>query len=274
MASLATMPFRAEDPEEPGVQTPQVLVRTFAAPAGLPWDQARGAQLEARHGAPLPIADLHFRVKRLERWAPGRAGRFAVFYIRRRDLAAPFETTVDVDGAPIRVAFGTKAQPASRPWMSAGILALGIGLSAAIAVVMVAMALSIRTDASQQIETLERQTTVKLRTAKSAQREEVQDRALAANQGRSGQVSDVLADLTWLAHARVADARIVSVHWDRGLMAVEARGSAAPLDGRERQIVRAPKPGAAGTWLWGVGRDPPVIPAHGASPARPEGGGL
>jgi hypothetical protein len=272
MASVAALPLRDENAEDPGVQAPQVLVRTFAAPAGLPWDQARGALLEARHGAPLPIADLHFRVKRLERWAPGRPGRFAVFYIRRRDLTGPFETTVDVDGDPIRVAFGTSAQP-SRSWRSLGVVVLAIGLSVAIVGGMAVMALSIRADASQQLDTLEQQTAAKLRAAQVAQREQAQDRALAANQGRSGQVSDVLADLTWLAHARTADARIVSVHWDHGLMAVEARGSAAPVDGRERQVVRAPKEGVAGTWLWGIGRDSPVVPANGAGRTRPDGGG-
>src|SRR5688572_20809131 len=84
---------------------PQVFVRTFSTPSGLPWEQARAARLDAEHGAPLPLRDLLHRVKRLSPWSPGAVGRYAVFYVRRRDYRGAFETTVDVDGQPVRVTF-------------------------------------------------------------------------------------------------------------------------------------------------------------------------
>ena len=59
------------------VEPPQVFVRVFQAPAGMPWEQGRAARLEARHGSPLPIADVMHQVKRLGAWSLGQPGRYA-----------------------------------------------------------------------------------------------------------------------------------------------------------------------------------------------------
>ena len=80
---------------------PQVFARAIVTPPAPPWEQIRAANLEARHGAPLPLAELMHRVKRLSGWAPGRPGRFAVFYVRSKEFRSPFEAKVDVDGQTV-----------------------------------------------------------------------------------------------------------------------------------------------------------------------------
>jgi hypothetical protein len=270
MAQLAAIPKDEGEPE-PHAPAPQVFVRTFVTPAGMPWDQSRGAALEARLGAPLPINDLHYRLKRLTRWSLGQAGRYAVFYVRRRDLTGPFETTMDIDGHAVRVSFGGRARP-TRSMPRVGLLVVAIGVTAAMAVGLAATALSIRATQTQQLDELERQTAMKLRLGRKVQHEATQTHALRANQGRSGQASDVLADLAWIAHARTADARILSVHWDHGLIAIEARGTEAPVEASGRQILRAPKPGRTGTWLWGVSRSVSILPADSTSLQGPRSG--
>lgn len=264
MARLAALSFD-DDPDSPTREgaEPQVFVRTFAIPAGLPWDQGRAARLEARHGAPLPIVELNHRLKRMGGWAPGRAGQFAVFYVRKADVISAFETTVDVDGEPVRVAFGVSANRLPR------LRALGVIVAAGMASVLLLGAagvasLTARAQATQRLETLEATAAAKLRLARRAQAARDQSARLAKAQGQASEARDVLADLAWLAQAKTPDARIVAVHWDRGLIAIEARGPAAPVGTADRQVVRATRPVRPGVWLWGIARD------RGAGP-QPQG---
>src|SRR4051812_4519545 len=99
-----------ERDEPAGAATPQVFKRVIATPSGPPWRQVRAAQLEARHGAPLPIGELMFRLKRIAPWSLGQPGRFAAFYIRTREYRSAFEAIVDVEGTPVTVAFGASAK--------------------------------------------------------------------------------------------------------------------------------------------------------------------
>lgn len=254
MVTLAAVP-NDEEPETVADTPPQVLVRTFLTPSGMPWDQVRGAQLEARHGAPLPIADLQYRVKRLEPWGLRRPARFAVFYVRRADVRGPFETTVNVDGETTRVAFGGAKEAAQGlPELALQVLALAVSI--AITIALAAGVWTARQDAEQRLEGLERQAAAKLRAAQRLQHDQLQDNALAASRDKAAQVVDVLSDLEWVARARSPEARLLSVHWDRGLMAVETRRGEPPLEAHDRQIVRSSKISRAGTWLWGVSRPP------------------
>lgn len=246
--------LEAEDEAAPE-ENPQVFVRTFTTPSGMPWDQSRASQLEARHGAPLPIADLMFRVRRLEAWRFGEPARYAVFYLRRRDYRGPFETIVDVDGEPIRVAYGSTGDPLKR---------LGLPVFLFLLFVMTGSVLggglfkvvALRQDANQQLELLERAASAKLRQAQRLKRRQRQNQDLATVKGDAGSPADVLADLAWVQHAKTPDARIVVVHWDHGLLAIEARGSEPPIIAQDREIVRSKSPLRPGVWLWGVNRTP------------------
>jgi hypothetical protein len=271
MGNVAALDFGAEPPgPSPAAETPQVFVRTFTIPSGLPWDQARAAQLEARHGAPLPIADLVHRLRRLEPWAPGRIGRYAVFYVRRRDYSGPFETTIDVDGQTMRVAFGSRGLNLQR--YRAAALAVCTVAAAGLAIVAMAVTvLGVRDSAEQQLTRLERESAVKLRIARAVEAGRQESRELAMAQGQSGRPTDVLDDIAWVARNRTSDARIVALHWDHGLLAVEARGELPPLGPSDRQMVRAQRPVRPGVWAWGVSRRSAATPAPVAA-ALPGGG--
>lgn len=249
------------DTVEP-VAAPQVFVRTFQTPAAMPWDQARAANLEARHGAPLPLADLMHRLRRMEPWAPGQSARYAVFYIRRRDYTGPFETLVDVDGQSTRVAFGkTGRAAAAKQGRSAGfVVTLGVVAALGLASTGGWMAFQARAENEAELSRLEQQAAAKLRLARKAQhqRDVVRDLALVRN--GAARPEEVLAEIAWVGRARTPDARLVGFHWDHGLLALEARGEAAPVTLTGGRLERSPKPLRPGVWLWGVSRDAGAAP--------------
>lgn len=230
---------------------PQVFVRAFSVPAGMPWEQARAAQLEARHGAPLPIADLRLRLKRLASWAPGRAARYGAFYVRLRDYRGPFETTVEVDGQTTKVAFGTGAAQMQRMQRTGLVLALVFSTVAAV-VTGLMLAFDARRETAAARDTLAQLSAAKLRSARAHQARQAAADDLQRAVGRSRPVEDVVADLAWVASAKAGDARIVGVHWDHGLIAVEVRGDATPFAATSRPLERSDKPIRPGVWLWGV----------------------
>lgn len=241
--------------EEMGAAAPQVFVRTFTTPSGMPWDQSKASALEARHGAPLPIGELMYRLRRLEPWRLGEPGRYAVFYLRRKDYKGPFETTVDVDGEAIRVAYGSNPVPVKRFATLAALFVIFVMLGSVLGGGLMKVG-SLRQSADEELELLERAATAKLRQAQRIERRQRNNRDLADAQGQAGMPANVLADIAWIQHARTPDARIVAVHWDRGVMAIEARGEGAPVMGQDRQIVRAKRPIRDGVWLWGISPTP------------------
>lgn len=230
---------------------PQVFVRAFTTPPGLPWEQARAAQLEARHGSPLAASELQTQLKRLTTWGPGRPGRYAAFYVRLRDYRGPFETTVDVDGRAIKVAFGAGAQQLERARLVGGALAVLVATGGVLGL-GVALAQAGKRDAVVAQETLAQLSAGKLRQAQGYRRSHELARDLRRSVGESKPVSDVIADLAWAASAKRPEARIAAVHWDQGLLAIEVRGEEAPFEPGARELQRSDKPIRPGVWLWGL----------------------
>jgi hypothetical protein len=236
-------------PESREALSPQVFSRGFSVPAGAPWEQARAAQLEVRHGSPLPISELSWRLRRLGGWGPGRPGRYVVFYVRNREFAEPFETTVAVEGELHRVSFGSAGEQLRRArrmavlgvLVGALVVALGAGLVAG---------LNARARAASQLETLERLADLKTRQAGKLQLRLAQERELQTAVGAAGTLDDVISDLTWASAAKAPDARIAAFHWDHGLLAVESRGEASPFLPSDRQVERVARPIRPGIWLW------------------------
>ena len=73
---------------------------------------------------------------------------------------------------------------------------------------------------------------------------------------------DVASDLAWASAAKSADAHIEVLHWQGGVMTLEAIGDRPPFepDG-DRRVERSKRPVRNGVWVWGVG------PARAASAA-------
>ncbi|WP_423306981.1 hypothetical protein [Caulobacter sp. KR2-114] len=242
-----------EDPEvfEPEAPRQRIFVRPFLAPAGAPWDQGRAAGLEARLGAPLPLAEIVYQVQRLEPWRPGRPARFAAFYARARDVGEALEEVVEVDGQARAVRF-VSARVQARKAQGAIALALLLGMLAASVGTAFAYALVARGADAERLESLTPAVAGKARLAKALDRQRRESRALENGGVRGLALSDYLSDLAWASAAKAPGARIDAVHWDHGLMAVEAHGDQPPFAAGDRQVTKVPKPIRPGLWLWGV----------------------
>jgi hypothetical protein len=259
---------------EPVRPPPEVLARSIVVPPGLPWDQAQAARLEARHGAPLPMADLAFQLKRLEGWRPGGPGRFAAFYVLARDLSGRLETTVEVDGRDLSVTFlSADLQRQRVRWLAS--VGIASGVAAALLVFTVGTALMRRAEAEAGLSALETRADGKLRAVQARERLKEQTRALDAQLNRGARLGDVLGAIAGASSAKSPDAHIEGFHWEPGLVAVEVRGTQAPFDVPRDQVLRkSAKPVRRGVWLWGLTPRPAALTEGSRPPSSsPDFGG-
>jgi hypothetical protein len=245
-------------PPEPPRPPPKVLVRVFTVPLGLPWEQARAAGLEARHGSPLPIAEVALLCRRLQPWRPGEAGRYVALYVLASEVGDGFETSVEVDGrsTPVRFASPQERSRAARRLVLVGFVAAVV--SAVIAVAGLS-SLAIRDEARTRLVSAEMGARARLRLALQIQSQRTEVRALEAVEGRGAPLDEVLSDLGHASGAQAPEAWIDAFHWERGLVAVEAHGDDPPLRaGPGQRVERSQKPIRSGVYLWSLGPDGPV----------------
>lgn len=236
-------------------EEPKVFVRTLTAPAGLPWEQSKTVDLDARLGAPLPAGDVVYQLKRLEPWRPSAPARFAAFYVLARDVDGRLETHAQVDGKDVGVVFESASETARRA-KRLGAIGLAAGVFAFLVVLAVGLALNRRAELEAQLTAAEQKAAVKLKGVAAKARLKAQERALRGWPDRGAPVSDVLADIAWTSSAKSGAATIEGFHWDRGYVAVEARGAAPPLVVfADRKLERSTRPIRQGVWLWGVAQE-------------------
>lgn len=255
---LGEPPEAAPEPKP----APKVFVRTVLAPPGLPWEQARTAELDARLSSPLPAGDVVYQLRRLEAWRPGSPARFAAFYVLARDVDGRLETQAQVDGRDVRVVFESAEVAADRA-KRLGAIGLAAGVIAFALVLVVSLALGRRAELESKLSTAEQQADVKLRAASATARLKAQDQALRHWRDKGVPMNEVLADLGWVSAAKTGGAQIDGVHWEGGLLAVEAPGQTPPLvvfD--DRKLRRSTKPIRPGVYLWAVERQDikPALP--------------
>jgi hypothetical protein len=244
---------------------PPVFVRTISTPSAPPWDQARAAELEARLGAPLPLDQVTFQIRRLGSWAFGQPGRFAVCYIRAREIGDQFETTVEADGQPLRIRFVSRAERVRRARATGSIAAL-MAIGGLLVAGAVGAALSIRFETKNKLAGLEQTVAVRMREAQREAHLKAQTRLLNTAGVRGDGLENFLSDLVWASASKTAGAHIDALHWQHGYMGVEVRGDATPFAKSDRTVLKSPKPLRSGVWLWGV------EPARRASPDGPADG--
>jgi len=246
---VEALSLAVEAEAESPVQPPRVFSRLIAAPAGWPWEQVRGAQLAARHEAPLPIELVYLQLKRLTPWRPSQSASFAACYVRMADVEERLDTQVDLDGQKIRVVFEPPQVQARRARWS---LMVGAGAAAlaALLVVSVAGALVARGRAEEQLAAMEHDASVKLRRAEAAQRARREAAALAAISPGERPGAAVVY-LAWAMAARDPDARIEAWRWDHGVSSVRARGEASPFNDPARSVTRE-GPAGRGANVWRI----------------------
>jgi hypothetical protein len=254
----------APDPAEtPETRSPTVFVRTLSVPPGAPWDQARAAALEARVGAPLPLADVVYQLHRLDTWSLGRPARYAACYVRAQEAGDDFETTVSVDGRSVRVRFlsmDVRARQAKR----VGVIAAVAGLTALLVVAGLTSALSVRAETADRLANAEMLSARRLAKARAEAQLVAQTRLLDAAGVRHRGIGDLLEDIAWASSAKAPEAHIDSLHWERGYMAVEVRGDGPAFAQPDRAVLKADKQARPGVWLWGV---EPAHPGDGGATA-------
>jgi hypothetical protein len=221
---------------------PRVFGRIVQAPAGWPWEQARGAQLAARHEAPLPIDLVHLRIKRLTPWRPRETALFAACYVRASEIRERFEAEVELEGRRVQVMFEPPEALARRARRS---LLVGVAAAAVAALLFVSIAgaLLARAQGEEQLAAMEHDAAVKLQRAEAAHLVRRQSAALAAA-SPGDRVAVPLADLAWAMAARGPDARIEAWRWDHGVSRVETRGETSPFTDPRRAVSRE----GAGVW--------------------------
>lgn len=231
---------------------PPVLTRTISAPPGWPWEQTRSAALEARHGAPLPIAQMYLRLRRLTPWRAKQPASFVAFYVRAAEIATRFETVVEVEGRTMTVMFEPPQAVADRARRS---LVAGLAVAGVVALLTVstAGALLARAEGERQLSAMERDVAVRLRRAETLQAARRDSGTLTLVQPGDRLVAPV-TDLAWAMAARAPDARIEAWRWDHGAAVVEARGDAPPFVDPRRAMSRE---GSArpGVWRWRIGSE-------------------
>ncbi len=251
MANVSFLPRDEDAPPSDPTAAPQVFPRTFTTPPGPPWEQGRAAALEARHGAPLPLAEVAYRLRRLGRWAPGKAGRYAAFYVRTREFTARFTAVVEVDGRPFEVEFRPEAD------RKAQVRTVTVGLAIGIATLAMAggglfAAQQARVAAEERLSTAELAAAAKLKLGRTLQRQRDAERRLQAAQGSAEPLDNVLADLTWASASRAPEAWLAAAHWDHGLLAVEVRGSVPPFQQTQPGTLRSGGQVRPGVFLWAL----------------------
>jgi len=243
--------------ERPEAAEPKVFVRTISTPPGLPWEQGRVADLEARHGSPLPIGEVLYRVRRLEGWRPGSPGRFAAFYVLAGEVGGRLDASAEVDGQALTVTFVTGSAHVAEAGLAAARTVV-IGVLAVLLIAAVAAAVNRRAETTGALQVVELRADGKLKRAETARRGRDLDRLLGLELERGVRLRDALGDIAWASNARAPDARIEALHWEPGFLAVTVKGEGSPFQAvTDREIRRADRPVRPGTWLWGVTESQP-----------------
>jgi len=230
---------------------PQTFVRRLSTPAGLPWEQRRAAELEAKMGAPASLSALRYQLIRTRSWRPGAPGEFAAAYLRG---AAGEDVVADVDagGRTIQVKF--QSPEARRHALIQRSLRLGAVLAPiALTALALLVALAAATDRENRIQALELKSARAALVARRLQDAQAEAKLIASAGVQGRRPADVLADLQWIKRNRTGEAHIQAVRWEAGLMTITVRGETPPVAAVGRELRRAERPVAPWLYLWGIG---------------------
>lgn len=237
-----------EQPPVEHVPPARRFTRTIQTAAALPWRQRQMAELEARLGAPAPMEQLVFQVRRTDPWRPRAPGLFEAEYLHASGGAAQNRRATSFLGldASRRTPFGLSL-PA--------LVLVGLAL-----VVLPAAALnqawSRRQDQAEALSDLDTRVLVEGRRATAAARRAEEARRLDQLHVDELSPGQVLKDLDWLSLHKRPDVTLSAVHWARGIAALEVASDVSPLDAADKPIQCAPHPLRPGVWLWGVALSP------------------
>jgi hypothetical protein len=234
-----------------GDPVPTLLVRAISTRPALPWDQAAAARLDARMNAPLPLEQVTFVLRRLERWKLNTQGRYAAVYARHDEVRSGLVATVYLDGKSLEVRFPSPER-LKRNTRLLVVIVVSSTIVTFLAVATVASILSVRHEAATRLATLEAAVATRLHQAREADAAAAKVQALESADLEGRRASAVLADLNWTAAAKTPEARIEGFFRQGELLAVEVRGDENPFVNVDRPVQRSKRSIRRGVWLWGV----------------------
>lgn len=219
-----------------------VFSRPIQTPPGLPWDQRRVAELEARAGSPVTDPMIHIVVTRRTPWRPRQPGLFEAEYLRPAPkVVRPFEPQPP-RGLP---AWAVKADGSLAPWLlpaASVFLAVSIfGLAIVVGNARQASETRALTDLDAELGSLQEA----IRTAAQASRSA---RALEASGLPQSDLASALGDLGWLARSRAPEAQVQEVQWRRGVMTVRFRAPGQSFEAVDRAVSADASDATGRTW--------------------------
>lgn len=240
-----------------GQPPPTIFAKAITTPPALPWDQASAAELEARRAAPLPMAGLTLRLKRLEPWRPRLDGKYAALYIRTDQIGAGFVGSARVGDRTVVADFRPPGETLARAKQT-GFVLITAAIAAVLTITGISAALASRHSTRDDLIQLSRLATLRLNRAQVAGLSKRQGAALASVQERGTALSDALADLAKASASRKPDVRLESFHWRPIAYGVAVRGDGVPFASNVAK--RVDQPLRPDVWVW-------VIPRANALPA-------
>lgn len=239
---MSDEPLTAEPPSSPPTAPFPAFTRPIHTPPGLPWDQQRAAELEARAGSPVTDPMVQIIVRRRAPWRPRRPGLFEAEYLRPQPkVIQPFQTGIRSNWPAW--ALGQDGRPA--PWLPLG----GTGLLAvfsfgvAVSVGNLSQAEEARSLAALEAELAETESAMQI-AARSVRNAQI----IAASGLHDGDLTVALADLAWLSRSRSPEVQVREVEWRRGVTTVRFASARQPFTATDRTISADPSDASGTTW--------------------------
>lgn len=228
---------------------PSVFTRSIETPPGLPWDQRRAAELEARAGSPVTDPMVQITVARQAPWRPNRPGRFQATYARPMPkVIQPFQSAPRDRWLP-DLLFDEHGQLIYwAPSVGAAVFALAALLAVSVFAGRAAsQADAMLAAAEAQLVGLAGEETGAARAVRAAE--------IVEAAGLTGsEIDRLIADLAWASRSRSSDAAIRELVWRGGQMVVVTDTDETPFTSEDRIIERIEA--EAGRTSWRTGESP------------------
>lgn len=217
-----------------GSTPPPAFVRAIQTPPGLPWDQHRAAELEARAGSPVTDPMIRITIRRLTPWRPRKAGRFEVTYERPAPVVIqPFQRDPTRSDLPpwLRSDDGRLAR-----WVPGAGVAGAVGLSLMAALVLGQMRQAETATAAAAMEAR----LAELEIAVSHREATLRNQAVIGSAGLTGRsLETFLDDLGWASRTLSAEADVSRLGWDEAGLTISTSGSENPFGTSDRAVERS-----------------------------------
>lgn len=240
--------LNAEPPTLSGSTSLPSFVRAIHTPPGLPWDQHRAAELEARAGSPVTDPMIRITIRRLTPWRPRKAGRFEATYERPAPVVIqPFQRDPTRSDLPSWLR-GDDSRLAK--WVPRAAVAGAVGLSLMAALVLGQMRQAETGTAAAAMEARLAELEIAVVQSEAALR----NQALVDSAGLTGRsLETFLDDLGWASRTLSSEAEVSHLGWDEAGLTISTSGPENPFGSSDRAVERSGM-ASTGATIWRIDR--------------------